>query len=85
MNKLFLDHPRTVDETYGEHALVATSFGVRMVLAGLACLIHAVIPGLFVRTGSAMIARLHDEMVVNRNRKAAAKRAANTGSQAAVR
>ncbi|WP_044563352.1 DUF6356 family protein [Azospirillum sp. B4] len=70
-NKLFVDHPRTVQESYGEHALVAASFGGRMVLAGVACLVHAVVPGLFVRTGSRTIATLHDQMVVNRNRKTA--------------
>ncbi|MBB6250589.1 DUF6356 family protein [Nitrospirillum iridis] len=69
-NKLFVDHPRTVQESYGEHAVMAASFGGRMVLAGLACLVHAVVPGLFVRTGSRTITVLYDEMVVNRNRKA---------------
>ncbi|MDZ5650747.1 MULTISPECIES: DUF6356 family protein [Nitrospirillum] len=70
LRKLFIDHPSSVQESYGEHALVATSFGVRMLLGGMACLVHAIVPGLFVRTGSGIITVLHDEMVVNRNRKA---------------
>ncbi|TWB37029.1 DUF6356 family protein [Nitrospirillum viridazoti] len=71
LGKLFIDHPRSVQENYGEHAVMAASFGGRMVLAGLACLVHAAVPGLFVRTGSRTITTLYDEMVVNRNRKAA--------------
>jgi len=67
--KLFIDHPATVDETYGEHMGMAFSFGFRMVWAGLACLMHGLVPGLFVKTGSNMIRELHVEMVTNRNRK----------------
>lgn len=66
--KLFLDHPRSVDETYGEHLRAATFFGGRMVLGGLACLVHALIPGLLATTASGMIRTLHDRMVVNRRR-----------------
>jgi hypothetical protein len=40
-----------------------------MLVAGLACLVHALIPGLFVKTGSMAIARLHDRMIMNRTRK----------------
>ena len=66
--RMFRDHPHSVDETYGEHLLAAGSFGTTMVLAGLACLIHALVPGLFVNFGSAAIERLHERMVVNRHR-----------------
>jgi hypothetical protein len=37
-----------------------------MVFAGAACLVHGVLPFLFVRTGSRAIAELNDRMVVNR-------------------
>jgi hypothetical protein len=65
-NRLFLDHPRSVGESYLEHQRHAFGFGVALLGAALACLIHALIPGLFVRTGSDAIRRLHDRMVVNR-------------------
>lgn len=64
--RLFLDHPRSVGESYLEHQRQASSFGISLLGAGLACLIHALVPGLFVCTGSKAIARLHDRMVVNR-------------------
>jgi hypothetical protein len=71
LRELFIEHPESVGESYGEHFLVALSFGATMMAAGLACVIHALVPGLFVRTGSETIARLHDRMVSNRRRKRA--------------
>ncbi|HEX6959289.1 MAG TPA: DUF6356 family protein [Ferrovibrio sp.] len=64
--RLFTDHPRSVGESYGQHAAMALSFSGRMLLASLACLVHAAIPGLFTRTGSTIISRLHDDMVLHR-------------------
>lgn len=66
--QLFTRHPATVGESYGDHFLAASGFGVRMLLAALACLIHAVLPFLFVTTGSNTIRALNDRMVVNRRR-----------------
>jgi len=64
--RAFTEHPASVGETYIEHMGRAACFGVRMIGAGIACLIHALLPFLFVRTGSATIAELNDRMVVNR-------------------
>ena len=66
MKVLFYDHPASVNETYGEHLLVASGFALRLITGGLACLVHAVLPFLFVKTGSAIIEELHERMVVNR-------------------
>lgn len=33
-----------------------------MIAAGVACLVHPLVPALFVRTASTMVLRLHDEM-----------------------
>ena len=68
----FTDHPHQVGETYGEHFMVATRFGGAMLLGGLACLVHAVLPFLCTSTGSQTVRRLHDRMVVNRMRAPAA-------------
>lgn len=53
-------------ESYCEHLVRAVYFGSRMVFAGIACLVHGLLPFLFVRTGSRAIAELNDRMVVNR-------------------
>ncbi|HKU95220.1 MAG TPA: DUF6356 family protein [Vineibacter sp.] len=71
MRKLFAtfaDHPASVGESYGEHMGVAFSFGGRMILAGIACLLHGLLPFLFVSTGSQTIRGLHQEMVTHRRR-----------------
>ena len=68
LRHLFTRHPASVGESYGEHCLVAGSFGLRMILGGFACLIHAVLPFLFVRTGSVQISTLHETMVTKRHR-----------------
>lgn len=66
---LFTDHPRSVGETYFEHMGVATSFGARLLVAGVACLVHGFFPFFFTKTGSRTIAELHDRMVMNRRQK----------------
>ena len=68
LRRLFNEHPASVDETYLEHMGVAASFGTHMILAGLACLVHAVFPFLFVKTGSLAISGLHERMVTKRRR-----------------
>ena len=55
----FTRHPAAVGETYGEHLVFATSTGGRMILAGLACMVHGFFPFLFERTGSRTILELH--------------------------
>ena len=64
--RFFLSHPRSVGESYGEHFLMALSFAVNMLAGGLILLVHAVIPGLFVRNGSQLINKLHGRMIQNR-------------------
>jgi hypothetical protein len=67
----FTEHPAAVGETYVEHLGVASGFGARMILGGLACLVHGVLPFLFTTTGSRTITALHERMVISRRRTAA--------------
>ncbi len=73
--KLFVDHPQSVGESYFQHLRHAAGFSLQMIWGGLACLVHAILPFLFVKTGSDVIARLHETMVLNR--RARANRAGN--------
>lgn len=68
MHRLFTDHPDSVGESYAQHMSAAGGFGLRMVLAGLACLVHAVLPFAFQRTGSNCVADLHQRMVARQRR-----------------
>lgn len=58
----FTRHPKDVGESYGEHLVSASGFGFRMVLGGIAVMIHAVCPFLFVRTGSRTMEYLYRRM-----------------------
>lgn len=73
IGKLFRDHPKEVGETYFEHLIAAGGFGLKMIAGGVACVVHAVVPGLFITTGSGAVKKLYDQMVAKR----AAKREAN--------
>ena len=71
MKRFFLSHPAAVGESYGEHFLHALSFSAAMLAGSIACLVHALVPSLCKRTGSDIIARLYDRMVINRARLSA--------------
>lgn len=62
MIERFTHHPHAVGETYGEHAVAASGFGLLMIGAGLACLVHAVLPFLFEATASDLVMKLHARM-----------------------
>jgi len=64
----FTRHPATVGETYGEHLVFATGIGGRLILAGIACLLHGVFPFLFERTGSRAIIDLHARVTAGARR-----------------
>ena len=64
--RAFNEHPASVGESYFAHLAHALGFGTRMVFAGIACLVHGVLPFLFVRTGSRAIAELNDRMITKR-------------------
>jgi hypothetical protein len=62
MLALFTDHPRSVGETYGEHFIFATRFGLKMIIGGIACFVHGFLPFLCVRTGSRTVLALYGKM-----------------------
>lgn len=66
LKRLFLQHPRSIGETYLEHQKAAWSIAFALLGSGFACLIHGVVPGLFRTTGSRTIARLHERITVGR-------------------
>lgn len=59
IGKFFLDHPRSVNESYLEHAAFAARFSATLFLAAGAALVHAVLPFAFERTASRAVARLY--------------------------
>jgi hypothetical protein len=67
IHKLFTAHPDSVGESYGEHLFRATFFGARMIVGGLACIVHGVLPFLFVSTGSRAISELNEQIIAKKS------------------
>lgn len=59
IRRIFLDHPADVDESYLEHLAFAGKFSGKLFLAAGAAAVHAVIPCLFEKTASKLIAELY--------------------------
>ncbi len=55
-------HLKAVNETYFEHMYYAAKYGFKMFYAGIACLIHAIFPSLFVTTASKTLHSIMDEI-----------------------
>ena len=62
-DRLFLEHPRSLGMSWWGHGVGALAIGVRLVGAGIACLIHAVVPGVFTQTAGKTIAGMYDHMM----------------------
>lgn len=71
MLDLFTKHPNSVGENYFQHLASALTFAVTMLVGVVVCIVHAVLPFLFEKTGSQIIQRLHDGMVRHRVRQGA--------------
>lgn len=69
LKRAFTEHPASVGENYLQHMGMAFGFGSKMVVAGMACLLHGLLPFLFVTTGRRCIEDLHDCMVLHRDRR----------------
>ena len=59
ITRIFLEHPAKVDETFLEHMAFALKFAGLLFAAGGAALVHALVPCLFEKTASGIIAKLY--------------------------
>ena len=57
--RIFVDHPKSVAQTYIQHMCVAGWFFSRLLAASCAALIHAMIPCLFEKTAGRMIEEMY--------------------------
>ncbi len=66
LDRLFLEHPRTVGETYPQHMAAAFGVSARLFVASLKCMVHGFVPGLCKTSGSDAIVKLHSEIAPRR-------------------
>lgn len=62
IQRLFTDHPASVNETYFGHMRFALGFSFWLGVAALAALVHAFIPVLCETTASRIFKRLHTKI-----------------------
>ena len=60
--RLFLSHPQEAGESYFQHQRVALSFALPLLGAGVAALVHAVIPAVCERTAGDIVRKLHGRL-----------------------
>lgn len=60
---MFTSHLREVNETYFSHGWAAVVLAARAAVVAVVLVVHAVLPFVFTRTGSGMIAALHADML----------------------
>jgi hypothetical protein len=61
-DRLFLEHPRSLGMSWAGHGVGAVAIGARLVGAGCACMVHAVVPALFTQTAGKTITGMYDQM-----------------------
>jgi hypothetical protein len=58
----FTDHPRALGMSWLGHGIGAVGIGARMVGAGFACMVHAIVPALFTDTAGKTVVSLSEHM-----------------------
>jgi hypothetical protein len=65
-SRLFAEHPRSLGMSWAAHGKGAIAIGGRLIGAGAACLVHALVPGWFTQTAGRTITDMHAHMVRRR-------------------
>jgi len=63
---LFTEHPRSLGMSWAGHGLGAAKIGASLIGAGLACLVHAVVPGWFSQTAGRTVTGIYEHMTQRR-------------------
>lgn len=63
MSNPFTSHPENMGETYWQHLWEAGKFAFLMIIGGVACLIHAILPFLFEQTASNFLFKMTENMI----------------------
>jgi hypothetical protein len=66
VDRLFTGHPRSLGMSWLSHGAGALRIGGELIGAGLACVVHAVVPGWFTQTAGKTVTRIHHHMVSRR-------------------
>ena len=62
VDRLFIDHPRSLGMTWAGHGAGAVKIGAELIGAGCAAMVHAAVPGWFTDTAGKTVARIYDHI-----------------------
>ena len=62
VDRLFAEHPRSLGMSWLSHGVGAIAIGARLIGAGAACLVHAIVPGWFTQTAGKTVNHMYDHM-----------------------
>jgi hypothetical protein len=66
LSRMFIDHPRSLGMSWFGHGVGAVRIGFRLIGAGSACIVHALVPGWFTQTAGRTVDRTYREMTHRR-------------------
>ncbi|MEO7240460.1 MAG: DUF6356 family protein [Sphingomicrobium sp.] len=66
MARMFREHPRSLGMSWASHGIGAVAIGARLIGAGTACMVHAVVPAWFTQTAGKTVAEMHEHMIARR-------------------
>ena len=61
-DRLFLEHPRSLGMSWAGHGSGAFKVGLQLIGAGVAAIIHGVVPGIFSETASGTVTRVYEHI-----------------------
>jgi len=59
LDRLFLEHPRSLGMSWAGHGRGAFKVGFQLIGAGMAAIIHGIVPGIFGETASGTVTRVY--------------------------
>ena len=67
MQNPFTQHPHRVGQTYLGHLFTACGYSIKLIFLGLACIIHSILPFLFINTASENVMKLAEHFKQRRD------------------
>ena len=55
-------HLKNIDESYIQHLIFALNISIRLLIAGVQCFLHALVPGIFEKSGSNAVRTLYNKI-----------------------
>lgn len=69
MLNLFLEHPKSVNLTYLEHAKLSFTLSFKFYMASIKAIVHAIFPFLFIKSSTQMVYDIENQIKTRNNKK----------------